>query len=92
MDARGRQSTTRWSEGFPFFVFGLTGGFVTGSLYHFPRVDTMGSRILSGFSLVGTFTCCCRFGDKFVIGFRLSLFVSPAIMKCIEDPYLAERK
>ena len=52
----------------------------------------IGSRIASGFSLVGISTTCFRFGERFKMGDKFSLFVSPAMMNCRLDPYLEERK
>ena len=92
VEARGSINTTRWSEGFPSPALGLIGGLVIGGKYHFPSVVIIGSRIASGSSLVGTWTNCFRLGDKLVIGVRFNRFVSPAIMNCISDPYLADRK
>ena len=91
-ETRGNIRTTKWSEGFPPSVFGLIGGFVIGDWYHLPRVVIIGSNIAGGLSLVKTFTSCLRLGDRLVIGLRFNRFVSPAIIKWILEPYLAERK
>ena len=92
VDARGSINTTRWSDGLPFTVLGLMGGFVTGSMYHFPSVLIMGSSIASGLSRVATFTNCFIFGERLVIGERFNLLVSPAIIKWMSGPYMDERK
>ena len=50
----------------------------------------IGSRIASGFNLVGVLTTCFRFGDKFKMGDKFNRLVTPAIMNWMFDPYLEE--
>ena len=89
----GSINTTRWSEGLPAFsVLGFIGGFVTGSELYLLRLVIIGSNILSGLSRVGTFTTCCREGDRLSIGDKFNRLVSPAIMKLIPAPYFEHRK
>ena len=52
----------------------------------------MVSRIASGLSLVNTFTTCLKWGDSARMGDRFNLLVSPAIINCNFDPYLAVRR
>ena len=85
----GGMRTTRWSEGFPslFESFSM-GGFVTGCWKYSFSVVMMGSRIAGGSNLVGSVTTCFKEGDRFRIGDRFNLSVSPARIKCRPDPYL----
>ena len=87
----GRIMTTRWSEGFPLFSSFMMGGFVTGSQYSLHIVVMIGSNIASGFSLVGTFTTCFRFGDRDKMGDKFNLLVSPAMMNWRFDPYFVSK-
>ena len=78
---------TSGSEGLPAPGSGSTNGIETGSLYHFPNVVIIGSRIAGGCNLVETLTSCFRLGERFKIALILSLYMSPQIRNWTFEPY-----